>query len=104
MLYETIWITQNIGTAPPPGHHAAGARLEPERGGAPGAGVGRLCLSMAASLADGGRGGLGSQVGVWGAAQIDRPATRPSGAAVAAGRQSQRLSQRAVDVETHCGR
>jgi transposase len=61
MPHETLWITKDIGKAPTPGYCPIGTGADPEPGGAPGAGVGGLCVPMAASLADGGEEALASK-------------------------------------------
>src|SRR5687768_6797051 len=101
MPHETLWITKDIGKAPTAGHRPVGKGADPEPSGAPGAGVGRRCLPMAASLADGGRGGLGPQTCARAAAQTDGPARRTAGAHLVAGGQGAWLRQRAVDPTAH---
>src|SRR5262245_58276110 len=101
MSHETLWITQHVGTAPTPRRRSAGARIELTRGGAPGTGVSQLRVSVAAGLADRGRGGLSPQACAGAAAQVDRPAVRTVAAVVAAGGQGQWLPQRTVGVEAH---
>jgi hypothetical protein len=104
MFYETLGITQDMGTTATPHRGAPGPRGELERGRASGAGIGERGVSVARGLAGRRREGLGAQAGAWGSAPIARRATRAMGAAVAAGRQGKRLSPRAGDVETPRGR
>src|SRR5262245_19840810 len=101
MWHETLWITQNVGTTPTPRHRSPGAGIKFTRGRAPGTGIGELCVSVAAGLADRRRGGLEPQARARTATQVDRCAVRAVAAADAAGRQGQWLPQRAVDLEAH---
>src|SRR6266540_2931158 len=101
MPHETLWITQNLRTAPTPRHHAPGAGVEPARGGTPGPGVRGIRLAVAPGLGAGGRGGLSPQADPWPAAPLDRPAVYPSRRAVAPGCHSPWLRQRAMDPETY---
>jgi hypothetical protein len=70
MAHESLWITQHLGTAPTQSHGPSGARLEPKRGDTSGPGIGELCLPVAGNLAGRGRGGLSTQAGAWGSAQL----------------------------------
>jgi hypothetical protein len=103
MFSETLGISQDMGTTATPRRGAPGTRVELARGGASGAGSGERGVPVARGLAGRGRQGLGAQAGAGGSAPIARCATRAHGAAVAAGRQGQRLSPRAVDVDTPRG-
>src|SRR6266540_798361 len=103
MSHETLWITQNLRTAPTPRHRAPGTGVQPARGGAPSAGVSGLRASVAPSLATGGRGGLGPEAHPWPTVPVDRPAVYPTSRAVAAGGHRPWLRQRAVDLTADRG-
>src|SRR5919197_2722229 len=103
MVHETLWITQNLGTAPTPGRNAPGRRPELERGCSPHARVGGVSVSMAARLGRRSRGGVSPQAGARPAAQADRPAMRTVGAALTPGGPSAWVRERAVDLTAHRG-
>src|SRR6266542_3720258 len=103
MQHETLWITQNLRTAPTPRHRAPGAGAQPARGGTSGPGVSWIRLAVAPSLAAGRRGGLGPQADPWPAAPVDRPAVHPAGRALAPGGHSPWVRQRAVDLTAYRG-
>src|SRR6266850_6457125 len=103
MGYETLWITQNIRTTAPPRGGASPARLAFARGGPPGARLGKLGIAVAECLAAGRRRRLGPQAGARPASQVDRRAMPPGTQPIVARCQSQRFSQRAVDLDSHRG-
>src|SRR6266487_6818580 len=103
MPHETLWITQNLRTAPTPCHRAPGTGVQPARGGTPRPGVRGIRASVAPSLATGGRGGLGPQAYPWPAAPVNRPTVYPTGQALAPGGQGPWVCQRAVDLTADRG-
>src|SRR5215475_6658431 len=103
MGYETLWITPNPRTTAPPRGGAAPARPELTRGGPPGARLGELGVAVAACLAAGRRRSLGPRARARPTAEVDRRTTPPMTQPVAARRQRQRVSPRALDVDPHRG-
>src|SRR5215475_7177812 len=103
MSHETLWITQNLRTAPTPRHRTPGPGVQPARGGTPRPGVRSIRASVAPSLATGRRGGPGSQADPWPPAPVARPAGHAAGRALAPGGQGPWVRQRAVDLTAYRG-
>src|SRR5215211_5811400 len=101
MLHETLWISEDLGKTATPCPGAAGARVEPERGGTARPGHGGFDISMAASLAERRRDRVGRQARSWASAPVERSATRALAPAVMARRHGLWLLQRTVDLEAH---
>jgi hypothetical protein len=101
MPHATLWFPENVRKAATSCYGAPRARAELERGCTPCAGVGRLGLPMAASLAGRGRGGLGPQTCDRAAAQTDCPALRTAGANLGARGQGAWFRQRVMDLTAH---
>jgi hypothetical protein len=101
MRYETLRFPQILGKAPTPCRGTPSARAELERGRAPGAGIGRLGVAVAAGLDEWRRGSLGRQAGTWSAAHADRPPMPTMTATFAERGQGIWLCQRALDLEAH---